>query len=198
MGLALSASGLVLTVMRNSWTFGSVKYYMYHVLALQSARALEMESSTVTGSVPLSSNSTSSLTLPTRLLYTVADLQSVSQSKRKSETPPQTVMHLCGNKWCMNSGHFFVGSKTFNDQQGLCHWGLHHALSLEQYLGVQEHFCKHQPRCWAVPYSGVLDLAAAVCETGLPGVVVEEDDPKESTSEGDRSGSFSGAGEAVL
>ena len=152
---------------------------MYHVLALQSARAL-------VSPVPLSSvlgitnNSllaprpaVAALALPTELLFSVTDLESVTQTKTKTDAVAMTIMHLCGNKWCMNPGHFFVGTKVFNDDQCFCHRGLHNATSLAEYSAIQLCYCKHAPKCWALPYGGEYNLTARFCDTGIP-VVVDE------------------------
>jgi hypothetical protein len=149
---------------------------MYHVLALQSARALN-----TSGSLSLSglltntfSTTITALTLPTNLLYSVTDLESVTQTKSKTDVATKSIMHLCGNKWCMNSGHYFVGTKIFNDEQSFCHKGLHNAITLQEYLSIQLCYCKHTPKCWANPHAGEFDLTAGFCETGLPVVVVDE------------------------
>jgi hypothetical protein len=162
------------------WTHSSVKYYMYHILALQSARARIPDtlnfpaSGLLTNTLhSISSSSVTVLSLPRNVLYTVADLESVSQSK-KNDASAKSVMHLCGNKWCMNSGHYFVGSKIFNEQQAFCHKGLHNANTLQEYLGIQHSYCKHQPKCWAIPYGGEFDLTTGFCATGIPVVVDDE------------------------
>jgi hypothetical protein len=105
------------------------------------------------------------------LLYTVADLEAVSKTKMEANANGEkalTIMHLCGNKWCLEASHLFVGSKAFNDNQVHCHFGLHSTITLEEYLQVQASFCKHKPKCWALPYKGVLDTTAKFVETGLP------------------------------
>lgn len=119
------------------------------------------------------------LHLPANLKFTVADLLSVSPSK--TGVRAKTILHLCGNKWCCWPGHYFVGSKIFNDEQTACHKGLHNARTLEEYLEIQNSYCKHEPRCWALPYSGEYDLTPGFCETGLApslpgGFVLNEED----------------------
>ena len=121
------------------------------------------------------------LIFPALINFTVADLLSVSPSKNLPGA--KTVLHLCGNKWCCWAGHFFVGSKIFNDEQTACHKGLHNARSLEEYFQIQNSYCKHEPRCWAIPYSGVYNMTPEFCETGLtstlPGVVLSDEDLSE-------------------
>lgn len=148
---------------------------MYHLFALETVRQIEGHSSppiplstALFGDVPLR--------LPTKVLYTMADLEAISASKSKSVNPTSSLLHLCGNKWCMNPGHFFIGSKLFNDEQASCHKGLHNAASLDDYTGIREHYCKHEPKCWAMVYSGELDLTPGFCETGLPPDAVEVDE----------------------
>lgn len=104
------------------------------------------------------------------LLYSVDDLLAISKSKAEISTNSAkalTLMHLCRNKWCLEAAHYFVGTKVFNDNQVHCHFGLHSSETLEEYLAVQASFCKHKPKCWALPYSGVLDITAKFVETGL-------------------------------
>jgi Zinc-binding loop region of homing endonuclease len=158
------------------WTAGKIKYYMYHVMALHAARVIghgvtvqkttqTTISSFFTGAA---ATNTGRLALPNQLLFTIEDLESVQQSKVKWTTLPKTVMHLCGNKWCMNPRHFFIGLKVFNDEQAYCHKGLHNVSSLAEYLMVQSCYCKHVPKCWGLCYSGELDVTPAFCATGLP------------------------------
>jgi Zinc-binding loop region of homing endonuclease len=86
---------------------------------------------------------------PKKLLYTEEDLLAISKTKTDvgaNGTKALTLMHLCGNKWCLEASHYFVGSKAFNNQVH-CHFGLHSAEMLEEYLGVQSLYCKHKPKC---------------------------------------------------
>ena len=106
------------------------------------------------------------LRLPDMIRFSVSDLSQVSATKTKLGA--KTVLHLCGNKWCCSSGHYFVGSKVFNDEQTSCHKGLHNAVSLEEYLQIQACYCKHEPKCWAMPCRDKLDLTPSFCETGMP------------------------------
>lgn len=164
------------------------KYYAYHLVALCAARAEEnsvpglcLVSAAAAAGVG-SSSSVSGLdrdaeisgldtkSLRKKLLYTVDDLMAISKTKTEVGANGEkalTLMHLCGNKWCLEAGHYFVGTKAFNDNQVHCHFGLHSVETLEEYLQVQASFCKHEPKCWALPYSGVLDTTAKFVETGL-------------------------------
>ncbi len=104
-----------------------------------------------------------------KLLFTLADLEGVSRTKLAKEGNPEatTIMHLCGNKWCLEPGHYFVGTKRFNDDQAYCHRGLHKAGSRVEYEQIQSVYCKHDVKCWANPYKGEFDLTPAFVETGL-------------------------------
>ncbi|KAH7070817.1 hypothetical protein FB567DRAFT_422162, partial [Paraphoma chrysanthemicola] len=68
---------------------------------------------------------------------TEALLRSVAKNKTNSSTTTLTVMHLCGNKWCVEGSHLAVGSKKYNDQQTFCHRGLQSAISLAEVGQVQ-------------------------------------------------------------
>lgn len=148
------------------------------------AMVVSLGSGMAVGSSTSASNSR--LSFPISLRFGVAELKSVSPSKNLPGA--KTVLHWCGNKWCCNPGHFFVGSKIYNDEQTSCHKGLHNAESVEQYLGIQTCFCKHEPRCWALPYADAFDLTPAFCETGVLSVV-EELGKGANTPEADEYGS---------
>ena len=171
------------------WQNNGVKSYMYHLMALQTIRAvhgglsslaLGKSQSTLSfvgmgasSSMAISQTSGSQLALPTEVLYTLQDLEGVTKSKRDSGST--TIMHLCGNKWCFNPRHFFVGSKVFNDEQAYCHKGLHNAMTLQQYLAIREAYCGHDVKCWAMPYGGSFDLTVGFCATGLLEKSVEDE-----------------------
>lgn len=167
------------------WQFDKRKHYIYHMMALYSAQRAEAiaMSSTMAAAPAIGSVSggtpTARLNLPAQLRYTIADLEGVSATKVKSGA--YTVLHLCGNKWCCFSGHYFVGSKVYNDEQTACHKGLHNARSLEEYLQIQNSYCKHEPKCWALPYGGAYDLTPEFCETGQE--IAESSDDYGSTSD---------------
>lgn len=149
---------------------GGQKHYIYHLMALEAALAVEARAMahSMGSEVGVGSSKNISeprLSLPVSLHFDVAGLKSVSPSKTLVDA--KTVLHWCGNKWCCNPGHFYVGSKVYNDEQTSCHKGLHNAESVEQYLGIQASYCKHVPKCWALPYGGAFDLTPAFCETGV-------------------------------
>jgi hypothetical protein len=156
------------------------KYYAYHLAAVSAARAQEsrlVSAAAAAGGLPSISGLDGSAKLggldteeESTLLYTVADLMAVSKSKTEVKANGEkalTIMHLCGNKWCLEASHYHVGTKAFNDNQVHCHFGLHSAATLEEYLQIQASYCKHEPKCWALPYEGALDLTAKFVETGL-------------------------------
>lgn len=67
---------------------------------------------------------------------------------------PLTIMHLCGNKWCVEGSHLVVGRKRYNDQQTACHRGLQSASSLSEVAQIQAAYCHHTVKCWTVVYRG--------------------------------------------
>jgi hypothetical protein len=81
-----------------------------------------------------------------------------SVAKDKSTQPlvvdQLSVMHLCGNKWCVEGAHLVVGSKKYNDQQTACHRGLQSATSLLQVNCITESYCQHTVKCWTLVYRG--------------------------------------------
>lgn len=83
-------------------------------------------------------------------------LRSVAKDKthQPSTTEPLTVMHLCGNKWCVEGSHLVVGRKKYNDQQTACHRGLQSALSSDEVAQIQAAYCRHSVKCWTVVYGG--------------------------------------------
>ena len=88
-------------------------------------------------------------------------LRSVAKEKTNSATTTLTVMHLCGNKWCVEASHLVVGSKRYNDQQTSCHRGLQSATSLAEVEQVQDGYCRHTVKCWTVVYRGDYNEAGA-------------------------------------
>lgn len=143
------------------WQHDKKKHYIYHIMALYAAQC--SEAAVMTEAIGAKGSKT--LSLPIDLKYSVDDLARVSASKSKKGV--LTILHLCGNKWCCFPGHYFVGSKIYNDEQTACHKGLHNALSLEEYLQIQACYCKHEPKCWALPYAGIYNLTPGFCKTGL-------------------------------
>lgn len=88
------------------------------------------------------------------LYFTLDDLMSLHPEKStRYDAEIMSLMHLCGNKWCVNCRHYYVGTKVYNDQQAACHFGLHNALTPENYHAIQDHYCKHSVKCWANLYS---------------------------------------------
>ena len=79
-------------------------------------------------------------------------LRAVSQDKRDGS--PVTIVHLCGHKWCMNENHLDIKSKRYNDEQYSCHRGLQSAKGQNEYLQVQNGYCKHAEKCWTIAYQG--------------------------------------------
>lgn len=75
-------------------------------------------------------------------------------SQRKAGAEAYTILHDCGHKWCVNRSHLSIGPKTFNDEQVSCHRGLLGALDRTEYQGVQKYYCKHDPKCWTIRYTG--------------------------------------------
>lgn len=86
-------------------------------------------------------------------------LQSVSTDKKKDDASPDalTIMHLCGNKWCLEGTHLFVGRKKYNDGQVSCHRHLQMAGSVDLIDGFRRDYCPHAVKCWAVVYKDGLD-----------------------------------------
>jgi len=78
-------------------------------------------------------------------------LQSVAQNKLGSNA--YTIMHLCGNKWCVESDHLSVGTKIHNEQQTACHRGLQSATPHDG-PATSQGYCRHTIRCWTVLYKG--------------------------------------------
>jgi Zinc-binding loop region of homing endonuclease len=84
---------------------------------------------------------------------TLSELNQVTPTKDNLRNPKAlSIMHLCGNKWCMNPKHYFVGQKKYNDQQTMCHFGLHNSYTFEEYHSIQLNYCKHSTKCWANIY----------------------------------------------
>ena len=90
-------------------------------------------------------------------------LRSVAKDKTKlaSTTKPLTVMHLCGNKWCVEGAHLVIGSKRYNEQQTACHRGLQSSSSSDQVAQIQASYCQHTVKCWTVVYKGDYNGARA-------------------------------------
>lgn len=112
------------------------KYYIYHILARVGAYRNETT-------------------------FSSYDISQVTQEKR--ELNALTIMHLCGNKWCMNYRHYYIGSKQYNDQQSMCHFGLQNSTNQENYDSIQRHYCKHIPKCNANVYKAPLNLINPFC-----------------------------------
>lgn len=170
--------GLFLMVSHSAF-INQKKIYMYHVLALAALLPPVAPSQPTISTFfrpAVESSAVRVLSLPETVLYTTSDLESCSQSKTaRSGSAPKTIMHLCGNKFCMNPKHFFVGPKIYNDEQAFCHKGLHNACSLVEYLAIQTCYCKHVPVCWAMPYRGQKKLVSGFCGTGRSLPVVVDD-----------------------
>lgn len=82
-------------------------------------------------------------------------LRSVAKDKTADpSTEPLTVMHLCGNKWCVEGAHLVVGRKRYNDEQTACHRGLQSAISSDEIAQIQASYCRHTIKCWTVVYRG--------------------------------------------
>lgn len=126
------------------------KVYLYHALALYACLQAEKSGG---GGGPFSKR-----LIVNTPSFNLEQLRSVSRSKAKKN--PKTILHLCGNKCCCSVKDFPIGAKIFNHEQTYCHKGLHNAHANEQYLAIQNAFCKHEPRCWAMPYEDGLDLTA--------------------------------------
>lgn len=94
---------------------------------------------------------------------TVDLLRSVAKDKscRPSTTEPLTIMHLCGNKWCVEGAHLVVGRKSYNDQQTACHRGLQSSKSSVEIAQIQASYCRHSVKCWTVVYRGDYNEAGA-------------------------------------
>jgi hypothetical protein len=89
-------------------------------------------------------------------------LRSVARDKSaRSSSAPLTVMHLCGNKWCMEGKHMVVGRKRYNDQQTACHRGLQSATCSEDADQIRAVYCRHTIKCWTVVYQGDYNEAGA-------------------------------------
>lgn len=95
--------------------------------------------------------------LTERLLRSVAK----DKTSRSSTAEPLTVMHLCGNKWCVEGSHLVVGRKSYNDQQTACHRGLQSATSSAEIDQIQASYCRHTVTCWTVVYRGDYNEAGA-------------------------------------
>jgi hypothetical protein len=88
---------------------------------------------------------------------TEALLRSVARDKSSlpsNTAKPLTVMHLCGNKWCVEGGHLVVGRKSYNDQQTACHRGLQSATTSAEVDQIWASYCRHTVKCWTVVYRG--------------------------------------------
>ncbi|SPQ96450.1 unnamed protein product (mitochondrion) [Plasmodiophora brassicae] len=114
-------------------TIRGVKYYAYHIVARVACELYRRDP--VVNLAPA---------------FTQTDLAALKQVKG-SDTD-QTLMHLCGNKWCLNAQHYFVGTKRYNDTQTHCHFGLFNAASDNDYDMIVQHYCKHSPKCFANVY----------------------------------------------
>ncbi|PWY97040.1 hypothetical protein BCV70DRAFT_208895 [Testicularia cyperi] len=55
---------------------------------------------------------------------TVEQLWECKQEKATPYAKLFTIMYLCGNRWCMNVDHYYIGSKQYNNKQTACHQGL--------------------------------------------------------------------------
>ncbi len=130
------------------------KYYIYHVVALDAA---------LSGRNPHLSKS---------------KLEAVS--KLKNEADALTVVHLCGHKWCLNSDHYRIRTKRYNDQQVFCHFGLQSAVDQREFKVMRDFYCKHLPnKCWTVNYSG--DFASG--HVWEEGAIKKDKDVEESADE---------------
>jgi len=88
-------------------------------------------------------------------------LRSVAKDKSRLSTEPLTIMHLCGNKWCVEGSHLVIGRKKYNDQQTACHRGLQSSLNSVEVAQIQAVYCRHTTKCWTVVYRG--DYGVAYC-----------------------------------
>lgn len=86
-------------------------------------------------------------------------LRSVAREKSRRVADTHTIMHLCGNKWCVEGLHLVVGRKQYNDQQTACHRGLQSSLNSQEVAQVQEAYCRPTIKCWTVLYKGVYSEA---------------------------------------
>lgn len=118
------------------WMYGSRKIPIYHILARVSA---------------YKTDNNPDFLRPTT--FSERDLLQVSPTKANTGPEVYTLMHLCGNKWCMNHQHYHIGKKRYNDQQTSCHLGLHNVDTEQQYKMIQQNYCKHAKKCWANVYS---------------------------------------------
>jgi hypothetical protein len=80
-------------------------------------------------------------------------LHSVSSDKKEPDS--KTVLHLCGHLFCVEEEHLVVGTKVYNDEQAACHRLLQSATNIIEYNAIQQHGCKHLPKCWTILYGGI-------------------------------------------
>ncbi|PWY96872.1 hypothetical protein BCV70DRAFT_209043 [Testicularia cyperi] len=67
---------------------------------------------------------------------TVEQLWQYKQEKATPSAKLFTIMHLCGNRWCMNVDHYYISSKQYNNKQTACHWGLQLVNTIMGYNAV--------------------------------------------------------------
>ena len=89
------------------------------------------------------------------LPYTMEQVQEVTQGKRATS---MTILHRCGNAFCLNPFHFSIGTKEANDEEEFCHHFLRKCRTCEQYSNVQNtcssFHCPNGELC----YTNVYDL----------------------------------------
>lgn len=82
---------------------------------------------------------------------TEAKLNAVSRSKKEDQA--LTIVHLCGHKWCLNTDHYRVRAKKYNDEQEYCHFGLQKAADPQKLDMIRYWYCGHRPiACWTINY----------------------------------------------
>lgn len=95
------------------------------------------------------------------LPYTMEQVHQVTQGKRSTS---MTILHRCGNAFCLNPFHFGIDSKEANDEEEFCHHFLRKSRTYEEYSHVQRtcsiFHCPNGNMC----FTNVYDLEALAAE----------------------------------
>lgn len=89
------------------------------------------------------------------LPYTMVQVHQVTQGKRATS---MTILHRCGNAYCLNPFHYGIGTKASNDEEECCHHFLRKCRTRDEYSHVQRtcsmFHCPNGELC----YTNVYDL----------------------------------------